>query len=347
LPTSLTINGTGFIQGAVLNVGGTGGVYFSTTFVSSTQLTVGGVVVESVGAFPIYVIDPAPAGTSGAFNVTLTQPPPPTITSINPSSAQSGSSPTLTITGTNFEFGATVMLNNTSFPVNVQSTTQLAAFVSLGGVAAGTYPLSVVNPIPAPTASNSVNFTVTPPPDFSITATGTTTQTVNAGQTATFTNAISVTAQNGFSSAVDLSCSLPASATFTTCGVNPSLLPNGSGTATVSVTTTSHGLLPPSLPFRRFYPRPELIVLLLLTLLLAALMLRIARSRRHRLVGALPLAMLVLFILFQAIGCGGGSSTPPPPPPPPMGTPAGTYTITVTGNTGSLMHSTTLTLTVK
>jgi hypothetical protein len=299
-------------------------------------------VVESVGTFPIYVIDPAPGGTSGGFNVTVTQPPPPTITSINPSSAQSGSSPTLAITGTNFQFGATVVLNNMTFPVNVQSTTQLAAFISLGGVAAGTYPLTVVNPIPSPTPSAPANFIVTPPPDFSITAGGTTTQTIKAGQTATFTNAISVSAQNGFSSAVDLSCSLPVSATYTTCGVNPSLFPNGSGTASVSVTTTSRGLLPPSLPFRRFYPRPEIVALLLLILILAILMLRVARTRRQRFAGALPLAGLLLLLMLQAIGCGGGSN----PPPPPTGTPAGTYTVTVTATTGALTHTTTLSLTV-
>ena len=346
LPTNLTVNGTGFTQGAALNVGGTGGVYFSTTFVTSTQLSVGGVVVNNVGTFPMYVIDPAPGGTSGAFNVTVTQPPPPTIISISPSSAQSGSFPTLTINGTDFQHGATVMLNNTTFPVNVLSTTQLAAFVSLGGVAAGTYPLTVVNPIPTPTTSNAVNFTVTPPPDFSMTSTGTTTQTINAGQTATFTNAISVAAQNGFSSPVDLFCSLPSSATYTTCAVSPSLFPNGSGTATVSITTTARGLLPPSLPFYRFYLRPELVALLLLTLLLAILMLRLTRTHRVRIVGALPLAALVLFILLQVIGCGGGGSSTPPPPPPPTGTPAGTYTVTVTGSTGTLTHSTTLTLTV-
>jgi photosystem II stability/assembly factor-like uncharacterized protein len=346
LPTNLTVNGTGFTQGAVLNVGGAGGVYFSTTLVNSTQLSVGGVVVESVGTFPIYVIDPAPGGTSGGFNVTVTQPPPPTITSINPSSAQSGSSPTLTITGTNFQFGATVVLNNMTFPVNVQSTTQLAAFISLGGVAAGTYPLTVVNPIPSPTPSAPANFTVTPPPDFSITAGGTTTQTIKAGQTAAFTNAISVSAQNGFSSAVDLSCSLPVSATQTTCTVNPSLFPNGSGTATVTVTTTSRGLLPPSLPFRRFYLRPQFVPLILLTLLLAVLFVRLTRMHRRRFVGALPFAVLVLFLMLQAIGCGGGGYNPPPPPPPPTGTPAGTYTVTVTGTTGSTTHTATLTVTV-
>ncbi len=347
LPTNLTVNGTGFTQGAVLNVGGTGGVDFSTTFVSSTQLSAGGIVVNSVGTFPVYVIDPAPGGTSGALNVTVIQPPPPTITSINPSSAQSGSSPTLTITGANFQFGATVVLNNTTFPVNVLSTTQLAAFVSLGGVAAGAYPLTVVNPIPTPTPSNAVNFTVTPPPDFSITSSGAITQTISAGQTATFTNAISVTAQNGFSAAVDLSCALPLNAAATTCSVNPSLLPNGSGTATVTVTTMVRGSVPPLWPRFRFISWPQFLPVFLLTVLLGVLLLRLARTRRQRFAGALPLAALLLFLMLQAIGCGGGGYNPPPPPPPPTGTPPGTYTITVTGSTGSLTHTTTLTVVVQ
>src|SRR5205823_15033817 len=85
-----------------------------------------------------------------------------------------------------------------------------------------------------------------------------------------------------------------SSATYTTCAVSPSLFPNGSGTATVSITTTARGLLPPSLPFYRFYLRPELVALLLLTLLLAILMLRLTRTHRVRIVGALPLAALVL-----------------------------------------------------
>jgi len=349
LPTNLTVNGTGFTQGAVLNVGGTGGVDFSTTFVSSTQLSAGGVVVNSVGTFPVYVVDPAPGGTSGALNVTVTQPQPPTITSINPSSAQSGSSPTLTITGTNFQFGATVVLNNTTFPVNVLSTTQLAAFVSLGGVAAGAYPLTVVNPIPTPTPSNAVNFTVTPPPDFSITSSGTTTQTVTAGQTATFTNAISVAAQNGFSSQVNLSCSLPIAAKATTCAVNPNTFASGSGTATVTVTTMTRGFAPPVWPWPRvrFISWPQFLPVLLLTVLLSVLLPRLSRTRRQRFAGALPLAALLLFLMLQAIGCGGGGYNPPPPPPPPTGTPPGTYTITVTGNTGSLTHTTTLTVVVQ
>jgi hypothetical protein len=72
--------------------------------------------------------------------------------------------------------------------------------------------------------------------------------------------------------------------------------------------------------------------------------LRLARTRRQRLVGALPLAGLVLFLVLQAIGCGGGSSYTPPPPP--TGTPANTYIITVTATSGTLTHNTMLTLVV-
>jgi hypothetical protein len=51
----------------------------------------------------------------------------------------------------------------------------------------------------------------------------------------------------------------------------------------------------------------------------------------------------ILFGLVLLFGCGGGSSGPPAP----TGTPAGTSTITVTGTSGNLSHSTTLSLTVQ
>jgi hypothetical protein len=184
------------------------------------------------------------------------------------------------------------------------------------------------------------------PPDFNVTSTGTTAQTVTAGQTATFTNSVSVTAQNGFSAQVNLSCSLPITATATTCTVTPNALASGSGNASVSVTTMAHGLIPPSLPIGRFYLRPQWVPLFLLTLSLAAVFLRFAHTRRQRLASALPFAVLVLLVLLQAMGCGGGSSTPPPPPPP-TGTPVGTYTVTVTGTSGNTTHTTTLTLMVQ
>jgi photosystem II stability/assembly factor-like uncharacterized protein len=348
IPTNFTINGTGFTQGAALDVVGTGGGFYSTNFISSTQLSIPSFAVGGVGTFPIYVVDSAPAGTSIAFNLTVTQPPPPTITSISPTTAQTGSSPTLTITGTNFQPGASVMFNSSSFPANFTSSTQLMATISLGGVAAGTYPLSVVNPVPSATASAPVNFTVTGPPDFSVTSSGTTTQTVPAGQTATFTNAITIAPQNGFSAQVNLSCALPVMATATTCTVTPNMFASGSGSATVTVTTKARSLVPPLWPRVRFIFRPQFLPVFLLMILLSALLLRLARTRRQRFAGAIPLAGLVLYLTLQTIGCGGGGgSSFTPPPPPPTGTPANTYTITVTANSGSLTHTSTLTLVVQ
>jgi hypothetical protein len=196
------------------------------------------------------------------------------------------------------------------------------------------------------TASNSAAVSLNLVADFNVANRGITSQTVTAGQTAQYVNDIAITPFFGFSSAVTLSCTVPAQRT--TCSVNPSSVTTASGPniASVSITTTANSLAPPSFPIGRFYSRPQLVPLVLLTLLMAVLLLHFARTRRQRLAVALPLAVLALFLL-QVIGCGGGGSNPPPPPPPPpAGTPAGTYTVTVTGTSGSTTHTATLTLTV-
>jgi hypothetical protein len=198
------------------------------------------------------------------------------------------------------------------------------------------------NPIALGGYSN-ITLSFTPgPPDFTITSSGTTTQNVAAGQTATFTNVISIAAQNGFSALVTVSCALPLNATATTCSVNPASFPTGSGTASVTVTTMARGAVPPSWPRMRFISRPQFLPILLFMILLSALLLRFARTRRQRLAGAVPLAILVLLLTMEAIGCGSSSS-----PPPPKGTPAGTYTVTVTATSGALTHTSTLTVTVQ
>ena len=99
-------------------------------------------------------------------------------------------------------------------------------------------------------------------------------------------------------------------------------------------------MAPPSLPIGRFYLRPQWAPLFVLTLMLAVIFLRFARTRRQRVGGAVPLVVIAVFVALQAMGCGGGGSSPP------TGTPAGTYTVTVTGTSGNTTHTTTLTLTV-
>jgi hypothetical protein len=53
-------------------------------------------------------------------------------------------------------------------------------------------------------------------------------------------------------------------------------------------------------------------------------------------------------LAFVALtGCGGSSSSSPPPPTTLPGTPAGTYTATVTATSGSLSQQETLTVIVQ
>jgi hypothetical protein len=340
-PTTLTINGTGFVQGAALDVVGTGGGYWNTNFVSSTQLTITNFSVGSPGATTMYVIDPAPAGTSAAFTLTVTQPPAPSISSISPADGSNSAGPTtLTINGANFLIGALVQFNGSGQGTTFISATQLSILIDLKPFAAGNYPVVVVNPYSAGT-SNAVNFAVTGTTDFSISTPGPTSATITAGQTATFTNIILVSGIGGFSSPVNLSCSLPATATH--CSVNPVAI-NPGQSATITVTTTARALLPPTIQFPRFNYRPLSVYVVFLALILAAIVYFI-RLRRLRLAFSVPLAAIALFLVIHSAGCGGGSSTPPPPPPP-AGTPPGSYAITVTATSGNLTHTGTLTLVV-
>ena len=344
LPFAIDVGGTNFASTAVLNFNG---VPVPTTVNSSLFLF--GVVptssIASAGTFQVTVSNPSPGGgPSNSLPFTITAPSSvPTISSLSPGSGPNDpTSFVLTVNGTNFQQGATVVWNLTNFlSTNFVSATQLTANVPGYLVAAaGSFPVNVVDPAPAGTSS-AVNFTVTgPPPDFTLNYAGSNSETVTAGQTATFLNAVYVFALYGFTGTVNLSCSL--SAPGTQCSVSPLSVPPQQA-ATITVTTMARGLAPPSLPVVRFYRWPQFVPPLLLTMLLVISISRFARTRRHRLAGALTLAALVLFLGLQAMGCGGGGGGSGPPS---TGTPAGPYTVTVTGTSGSTAHTTTLTLTV-
>ena len=188
-------------------------------------------------------------------------------------------------------------------------------------------------------SSGSLNENVvSSPADFSLASSGTTTQTIRAGQTAVFSNAISVSALNGFSSQVNLGCALNASAT--TCSVAPSSLASGTGTATLTVSTTARGVAVPSPQIRHISWRPWTGLICGILLLISLLQINV---RRGRIAGALGFTVLALILIVQAVGCGGGGSASPPPQ---LGTPAGTYSVIVSATSGSLTHTTTFTLVV-
>ncbi len=162
--------------------------------------------------------------------------------------------------------------------------------------------------------------------------------TVRAGQTASYT--LTVQPQMGaFTGAIALGCSnLPARAS---CSFSPSSVTPGtsSATSTLTVSTTANSMSPrlPLKPPAPWWP----VTIALGTSVVALIFLR--RSRR-----ALSASLAVLFLAL-AVACGGGGSSSSSTPPPPAlgGTPPGSYSITISGTSGTLVHNATATLVVQ
>ncbi len=210
---TLTVNGTGFLSGAMVQWNATG---LTTTFVSATQLTAAAPanLIASVGSAGITVVNPGSnASPSSAFPI---NPPTPTITTLNPTSATAGGSAfTLTVNGAGFLSGATVQWNGTGLTTTFVSNTQLTATVSAGLiVSVGSVNITVVDN--GGTPSTAVSFPINPPtptitslsptsataggPSFTLTVTGTgflagaTVQWNGTALTTTFVNGTQLTA---------------------------------------------------------------------------------------------------------------------------------------------------------
>ncbi len=113
---TLVVNGTGFFAGSVVQVNGAAR---TTTFVSATQITVAipATDIATAGTDQITVFNPAvvaAGGTSAPFVLTITAatPPAPTLTHAGPGiTAQGAGRVELTLQGTNFRPGATVVIS--------------------------------------------------------------------------------------------------------------------------------------------------------------------------------------------------------------------------------------------
>jgi sugar lactone lactonase YvrE len=196
---------------------------------------------------------------------------------------------------------------------------------------------------PAITSSVFV-LTVAPPPitDFTLTATGTTTQSVNPGQTATFSFALQP--QGGvLNTPISLTASgLPPGSTVV---FTPTAIASGSGATSLSLSIKTAPLkvanTPPTSPLRT----P------LLPISSAVFLLPVLRNKRLRARFArMPRTLLsILFVLIAGAatlgltGCGGGGFFAQDPQ---------TYTVTITATATApanttLQHTTTVTLVVQ
>jgi uncharacterized protein (TIGR03118 family) len=190
------------------------------------------------------------------------------------------------------------------------------------------------------------NTTAAPTGDFTISAMPPT-MTISAGQPAAFT--VTVGGLNGFNSAVNLSCSgqpINSTCSFSSASVTPS-----SGGMTTSMMTISTSSLPYAAPGKMAMNHGGGIFAMLLPILaLGFLGLCLAGSgcsgnsagkrRILSLTGSLAL-LIVATWLFTAGGCGysgGGMGT---------GTQRGTTTVMITGTSGNLSHSVSVSLTVQ
>ena len=109
------------------------------------------------------------SGYSNVASATTSTPAAATLTTLSPSSAGAGAPAfTLTVNGTGFASGAIVHWNGAPKTTTFGSSTQLTAAIPASDIAAaGTSPVTVVNPGAA--ASNALTFTITPPPASSFT----------------------------------------------------------------------------------------------------------------------------------------------------------------------------------
>jgi len=210
---------------------------------------------------------------------------------------------------------------------------------------AGQY--SVVASYPGDTnyaASSSVIMTLNLAPDFALANGGINSQTVSAGTTAQYINDLDVTPFFGFSAPVTVSCA--SSAPKTNCTANPSSYPlsSGAGVGTISVATTSRTIAAITRPQSR--PLFRSVVVCIMSLLVMTLMAMPTPQRSHHFSVVLSLVFLLTLLGTTLVGCGGGNGGGNNGGGQ-AGTPAGTYTVTVTGVSGTVSHTTTVSLIVQ
>ncbi len=177
--TAVVLTGSSFQSGATCAFGA-GITVNSCTFNSATQLTANITIgaAASLGSRTVTVTNPDTqfSTLSNGFSVTAAGAPPPTLSSVNPTSGAQGQNLTsVVLSGSNFQsgatcsFGAGITVNSCTF----NSATQLTANITIGSAATlGSRNITVTNPdTQFSTLSNS--FTVTtggPPPPPSLTS---------------------------------------------------------------------------------------------------------------------------------------------------------------------------------
>ena len=147
------------------------------------------------------------------------------------------------------------------------------------------------------------------------------------------TSTITVDARNGYSGTSNFTCTAPSSAKIG-CTITGPVTLNGtttSGTVTLSITTASSALTPGTMPSLWYTGSGALF---------AGVLMLGGPNRRRR--WTVAITLLLVALVMASVGCGGSKSSGGGG----TGTPAGNYTITVTGNDGTTSHTTSVLVSV-
>jgi Cep192 domain 4/Beta-propeller repeat len=256
--------------------------------------------------------------TSTAQTATLTN---------NSTSALTGIA--ITITGASASSFAQTTTCGTTLAVGANCGINVTFTPAVTGAATAT--LSVADSDPSSPQTVALSGTgITNTPDFGIAVSPASTS-VAAGTTAAYT--VTITSLNGYTTPVALSCT--GAPVDSTCMLAPAMVTptTGGATSSGSVLTAVRTMVVPPVSSFRAVPRfptaiwPTIFALIFIS---AWIVRRQPTSRR------LAWTFAVLLALSQT-SCSGVPHT---------GTPAGTYTLTITGTSGSLTHQITVMLTV-
>ena len=259
----MTVNGTGFTAASTVQWNGSPLV---TTVSGPTQLQASVSSTLLVAAGPASVTVVTGSTTSNAVSFTIGAPNTPSLTTLSPSTATVGGPQlTLTVTGSNFASGATVLWNGGLLSTTFVSAAQLTAVVPASLIAAiGTANVTVMNPSGTSTTSNALTFTVTNASSASISSMSPATATAGGGQFTLTVNGQgflsgSTVRWNGATltttlvSSAQLTATVPASliaaaGTATVTVANPGGAISNSLTFTITSTSTSTTLFQTTLP---------------------------------------------------------------------------------------------------
>ncbi|RSL17884.1 uncharacterized protein DUF11 [Edaphobacter aggregans] len=198
-PVTISVTGSGFIPGTVLQVNGSAR---ATTYVSATQVSIGLTAndLASPGSLVLTAVNPIPGGgTSAGASLSVSNPIPGLIT-ITPSSVGAGAttSTTVTVAGSNFISSSVAQVNGSARPTTVSSSTQLSfQLTAADQAAAGQLQINVVNPAPGGGTSAGASLSVSNPTPGLITITP---SSIAAGATTATT--VTVAGSNFISSSV-------------------------------------------------------------------------------------------------------------------------------------------------